>query len=79
MFNCRQPKRLAQIVPYQNKTKTGKGLVEYLILQKPSSSAILASLLIASFLTATILPWISTVEPTNAKTSKTLHYKESKI
>ncbi|NES64315.1 MAG: hypothetical protein F6K24_03085 [Okeania sp. SIO2D1] len=51
-----------QIIPYQNKNKKGKGLIEYLLLQKPSSSAILSSLLIASFLTATILPWITTTD-----------------
>ncbi len=54
-----------------------KGLIEYLILQKPSSSAILASLLIASFLTATILPWITTTEPVRAGSNKTSETKNT--
>lgn len=68
---------MTQIISYQNKTKTGKGLIEYLILQKPSSSAILASLLMASFLTATILPWTTTTEPVNAENNKTSHTKNT--
>ena len=72
---------MTQTTPYQNKTKTGKGLVEYLMLQKPSSSAILASLLIASFLTATILPWITIIKskinpPGYATTNKSIQNLE---
>ena len=68
---------MTQIIPYQNKTKKGNGLIEYLILQKPSSSAILASLLMASFLTATILPWITTTEAVRADSNKTSQTKNT--
>ena len=68
---------MTQIIPYQNKTKKGNGLIEYLILQKPSSSAILASLLMASFLTATILPWTTTTESVRADSNKTSQTKNT--
>ncbi len=68
---------MTQIIPYRNKTKKENGLIEYLILQKPSLSAILASLLIASFLTATILPWVATTEPVIAGSDKTSQAKNA--
>ncbi len=68
---------MTQIIPYRNKPKKGSGLIEYLMLQKPSTSAILASLLMASFLTATILPWITTTEPVKAGSNKTSQPKKT--
>ena len=68
---------MTQIIPYRNKPKKGSGVVEYLILQKPSPSAILASLLMASFLIATILPWMATTEPVRAGSNKTSQAKKN--
>lgn len=64
---------MTQIIVYQNKTKKTNGLIEYLMLQKPSISAILAALVMASFVTATILPFISTeaVTANNSKITET--------
>jgi len=67
---------MTQIIPYKNKSKKSNGLIEYLILQKPSSSAILASLLMASFLTATFLPWITTTESVRADNNETSQTKK---
>ena len=68
---------MPQIIPYQNKPKKENGLIEYLILQKPSSSAILASLLMASFLTATILPWITKNETVKVDSNETFQTKNT--
>ncbi len=51
---------MTQIIPYKKQDPKDNGLIEYLILRKPSISAILATLLMALFITATILPFINT-------------------
>ncbi|NES64214.1 MAG: hypothetical protein F6K24_02565 [Okeania sp. SIO2D1] len=49
--------------------KKAPGLIEYLLFNKTTLSAILASLLMASFLSATILPFVEKT-PVNAEQSK---------
>lgn len=51
---------MTQIIPYKKQDPKNNGVIEYLILRKPSTSAILATLLMASFIAATILPFINT-------------------
>ncbi len=51
---------MTQIIPYKKQDSKNNGVIEYLILRKPSTSAILETLLMASFITATILPFINT-------------------
>ena len=64
---------MTKIIVYQNKTKKTNGLIEYLMLQKPSMSAILAALVMALFITAITLPFISTQALTanNSKIAET--------
>lgn len=57
---------MTQIIPYRNRVRKTNGIFEYLILRKPTTSSILATLLMSSFLTATILPWIITTKPVAA-------------
>ncbi|MEM1170614.1 MAG: hypothetical protein AAGJ08_16410 [Cyanobacteria bacterium P01_H01_bin.35] len=61
------------IIVYQDKAKRVNGIIEYLILQKPSTSAILATLVMALFITAITLSFIGTeaVTANNSKTTET--------
>ena len=53
------------------------GILHYCCFHKIDISAALSALLIASFITATILPWVSANETVNAGEGRTDHTESS--